>query len=113
MGYFLSTVAAATATVGYDLMQSQLHQSSPVPRSLQGVSLTGSATIGDTLVDLYIDTVKVAQNLPNTKLGVGNRDDMMDLPNLFVPAGANLHAIVTDAPATNPVFLILKLQDLA
>lgn len=113
MGLYTSQTAAATAVVGYDLMTGQLHQQSPGRRALQGISLTGSAAIGDTLIDVYIDTTKVCSGLPNTRTGAGNRDDMMDLPNLYIPPGAMIHAIVIDAPASNPVFLTLRIQDIA
>lgn len=111
IGYAVNSVAAATAVLGYDLLQGQIHQISAVNRVLQGVSLTGSAAIGDTKVDLYVDTVKVAE-VWNSKLLIGNMDDIVMLDNLFVPAGAALHAIVTDAPVTNPVFLGIRTAEI-
>jgi len=111
MGFSISSTVAATAVLGYDLLTAQIHQISAVNRVLQGVMLTGSAAIGDTKVDIYIDTVKICE-VWNTKLLVGNNDDVIYLDNLFVPAGAALHAIVVDAPATNPIFLGIKTSSL-
>lgn len=111
MGMAITSTLAATAILGYDLLQGTIHQISAVNRVLQGLMLTGSAAIGDTKIDVYIDTVKVAE-LWNTKLSVGNNDDIVPLDNLFVPAGAAMHAIVTDAPATNPIFLGVKTSNL-
>lgn len=111
MGFAINSTLAATAVLGYDLLQGQIHQISAVNRVLQGVMLTGSAAVADTKVDIYIDTVKIAE-IWNTKLLVGNNDDVIPLDNLFVPAGAALHAIVTDAPVTNPIYLGIKTSNL-
>lgn len=111
MGIAVTSTLAATAVLGYDLLQGTIHQTSAVNRVLQGVMLTGSAAIADTKVDVYIDTVKIAE-VWNTKLLVGNNDDVIPLDNLFVPSGAALHAIVTDAPVTNPVYLGIKTSNL-
>jgi hypothetical protein len=72
--------------------------------------LKGSAAAGDTKVDLYADQTLIT-NLLNTNTGVPNRDDIMPIDEKFIPAGSLLHAYVTDAPATNPIFIGLDLED--
>ena len=110
MGFAIVSVAAATAVLGYDLMQNQQLQQSATPRVLQGIGLTGSTAIGDCAIDMFIDTVKVA-TIYNTKLLVGNTDDVLGIDSLYIPPNALLHAYVIDAPATNPVFLLLQTEE--
>ena len=110
MGYHTVSVAAATAVVGYDLLQQTQFQQSAAHRAITGWALTGSAVVGDTKVSLYIDDKKVAEAF-NSKLLVPNKDDMLGLAALFVPAGCLLHCYVDDAPATNPIYVALELTD--
>lgn len=107
MGIAITAATATQAVLGYDMLTGQIHQISAVNRVLQGVGLTGSTAIADTKVDVYIDTVKVAE-VYNTKLLIGNNDDIVPLDNLYVPAGAALHVIVTKIPTTNNIYCYIK-----
>ncbi|MCX6497166.1 MAG: hypothetical protein NTU93_00015 [Arthrobacter sp.] len=111
MTFTIVSVAAATAVLGYDIMQNTQLQQSANPRVLNGAGMRGSAAAGDTAVDLFIDTVKVA-TIYNTSTGVPNIDDIMPIDSLYIPPNALVHAYVTDAPATNPVFLALVLEEI-
>lgn len=103
------SVAAATAIVGYDLLRDSIYKRSGLPRILRGAALTGSAAGGDTLVALYIDVVKVAL-LYNVTTGFPTKDHFFPLGDLPVPPGSDVSAIVEDAPATNPINLLLDIE---
>ena len=107
MATYVESVAAATAIVGYDLLDNAFWRQSPADRVLTGVALKGSTAAGDTEVELFIDTVKLS-TLFNTGAGYPNNDDIVPLESLFVPGGSILHAYVTDAPVTNPIYLLLS-----
>lgn len=96
------SIAAATAVLGYDLMSANVNQVSGKKRRIRSMALTGSAAAGDTKVDIYIDAVKIGE-LYNTATGFPNRDDYQPLGGAFVPPGAKISVIVTDAPASNPI----------
>lgn len=112
MPNYTSSVAAATAVVNYDILQGERWNRSPVNRQLVALGLAGSAAIGDTQVDFYIDEVRVA-GLFNTATGFPqvNRD-MQPMGGLFIPAGAQLSGIVIDAATTNPINATLSIEDL-
>jgi len=110
MPNYVTSVAAATAIVGADLMDGEVHARAPQDRTLAGVGLCGSAAIGDTEIELYIDEVRVG-NFFNSKLAFPNNDELLPLEALFVPAGAQIRAVVRDAATTNPINLMLALED--
>jgi hypothetical protein len=112
MPAYTASVAAGTAVVGYNILNNERWNRSPVHRILSACGLAGSAAILDTQGDLYIDEVRVSSFF-NTALGAPqvNRD-MQPLASLLVPAGAELQFIVTDAPATSPINITLSLQDI-
>ena len=111
MGFFVTSTAAATAVVGYDLLLNSQVSNSSQNRVLRGVALTGSTAIGDCAIDVYIDSVRVA-TVYNSKLLAPNMDDVLPVDDLIVPAGAIIHAYVIDAPVTNPVFCGLSLSQI-
>ena len=98
------SVAAATAVVDYDLLQDQRLQTVAYNRTLHTLKLTGSAAAGDTLIDLFVGEDYLGR-YANTALLEGNRDDEQGLPNVAVYAGEQVHAVVIDAPTTNPIIL--------
>jgi len=105
-------VAAATAVVGYNLTQNERWARSPVHRRLMGIGLTGSAVIGDTECDVFINEVRVA-GLFNSALLTPQVDrDIIPVASLLVPAGAELQVVVTDAPATSILYFMASLDDL-
>jgi hypothetical protein len=111
MPNFLATVAAATAVVGYDIFTGQVWARSPEDRVLTGIGIKGSAAALDTEVEVFIDEVRVG-NFYTSGAGVPNNDDLLDIEDLGVPAGAQLRCIVRDAPATNPINVMCSLEEL-
>lgn len=103
------SIAAASAPVGTDLLAGERFKEQPNPRVLEGVALKGSAAGGDTVVDLLIEETRIA-TLFNTNTGFPNEDDIIGM-NVQVPANAEITAIVTDAPATNPINLRLDFAE--
>ncbi len=110
MATYVAGIAAATAVVGYDLLKDEYWRQSPSNRVLTGLACKGSAAAGDSEIEIFIDQVKVAVML-NTGAGYPNNDDILPIEALFVPAGAILHAFVTDAPVTNPLYILLADQE--
>ena len=112
MPNYTASVLAATAVVGYNVFVSERWARSPVHRTLSAVGIAGSAAIGDTQIDLYIDEIRVS-SMFNTSLAFPQVDrDMQPLSNLLIPAGAELQAVVVDAPTTNPINVTVALEDL-
>jgi len=97
-----TSIAAATAVLEYDLLKDERHARQPYDRAIVGIGMSGSAAIGDTEVEILVDTVLVGTFF-NTSLGFPNKDDMIDQEAIGVPAGAQLQAIVRDAAASNPI----------
>lgn len=102
------SVAAATAILGYDLLQNERDlQTAPYRRVLQSAALAGSAVIGDARIGLMVDGRLVAR-LYNTALAFPNADDLNPINEPIAPSSV-LQAIVEDAPVTNALNLTLNL----
>ncbi|HIB66171.1 MAG TPA: hypothetical protein EYO33_13910 [Phycisphaerales bacterium] len=97
-----TSVGASTAVLEYDILTGERHSRQPYDRAITGIGLAGSAAIGDTELEVFVDTVLVGTFF-NTSLGFPNKDDMIDQEAIGVPAGAQLQALVRDAPASNPI----------
>jgi len=110
MGNFTASVAAATAVVGFDLFAGEVWARTPNNRILQGTALCGSAVVGDSEVEFYIDEVRVSQMF-NIALLFPDNDQLLPLENLFIPAGSQLRAIVRDAPATSVLNAMVAVRD--
>lgn len=110
MGTGVSSTAAATAVLGYDLATGTIWQQQSKNRFLTGMALKGSAAAADTKVDLFIDTVKIGEFF-NTNTGYPNMDDVVPLDGNYCPPGSQIHIYVTDAPATNPIFVLLTWRE--
>ena len=110
MPSYVAAVAAATAIVGYDLFTGEVWARSPVDRILTGTGVTGSAVIGDTELELFIDEVRVGSFF-NNRLLVPTQDEVVELEDLFIPAGAELRSIVRDAPATSIIYHPVVVED--
>lgn len=103
------SAAAAVAVVDYDLMQnSPFRQNSGQNRMLHGLAYTGSAVVGDTKISVKAGATTIA-NLFNSKLLTADREDMFGV-GVPIPAGVNISAIITDAPATSIVYLMLDIR---
>lgn len=110
MPNYTVSVPAATAVVDADLFTGEVWSRAPQNRVVTGMGLRGSAAAGDSEIELFIDEVRVG-NFFNNDLGFPDNDDLLPLENLAVPAGAQLRAIVRDAPATNPLNGMIALED--
>jgi len=102
------SVAAATAVVGYDLFKDTIWQQAPYPRVLSGVGVAGSAAALDTKVSVYVGITKVGE-FYNSAQGAVLVNQHMFAMNEEVPAGDLIHCYVDDAPATDPVNVVVEL----
>lgn len=109
MGVGNSSVAAATAVVGYDLAKDTIWQQMEGDRILTGVALKGSAAAGDTKIRIQIDTYQVGE-MYNSGTGNPNMDDLFPFESDW-PAGSQFHAYVEDAPGTNPINMMVTWDD--
>lgn len=104
------SVAAATAVVGYDLFQDQTWRVSAELRRLRAIACAGSAAAGDFYADIYIGERRVGR-IYNLATGWPTMDHKQELTSpdraLVVPPGETVSAIVGDAPATNPINMIV------
>lgn len=101
--------AAATAVLGYNLLQNRPDvQSSGRTRTLRGLALTGSAVIGDCSVDVKVQDRVVATVFNSALLTPQMDRDLIPL-SVHVPAGSPVSVIVTDAPATSILYVMLDL----
>jgi len=101
--------AAATAVLGYNLLQNRPDvQSSGRNRVLRGLALTGSAVIGDCSVDVKVGDRVIATVFNSALLTPQMDRDKMTL-SVHVPAGVPVSVIVVDAPATSILYVMLDL----
>jgi len=101
--------AAATAVLGYNLLQNRPDvQSSGRNRVLRGLALTGSAVVGDCSVDVKVGD-RVVGTFYNSGLLTPQKDrDVMPM-SVNVPAGVPVSVIVVDAPATSILYVMTDL----
>jgi len=111
MPNFTADVAAATAIVGADLFDGETWARSPVDRILNGIAYTGSAVIGDTEIEVFIDEVRVGSFFNSALLTPQVDRDIQPLESLGIPAGAQLRAVVVDAAATSIVYTMVSVED--
>jgi len=111
MPNFTSDTTAAVAIVGADLFSGETWARSPVNRVLNGIAYTGSAVIGDTEIEAFIDEVRVGSFFNSALLTPQIDRDIQPLEALGVPAGAQLRAVVVDAAATSIVYALAALED--
>ena len=110
MPNYTVSIGASVAVVDYDLFTDQVWARSPANRILQGIAVKGSAAAGDSQVELYIDEQRIGDFF-NNATGFPNNDDLLPVDNLFIPAGAQLRAIVRDAAATNPLNVMVAVMN--
>jgi len=103
-----NSVAAATAVVGFDLLQDQPNATIQPGQRITSVALKGSAAAGDSKVQITAGNITVAE-LYSNNTGFPARDDMVQVDYVHpVGAGATrIYAKVTDAPASNPLNIAL------
>lgn len=107
MGVGEISIAAATAVVGYDLCSTARWQQMGIPRALTGIALCGSAAALDTEIALSIDDVYIGSFLNSATGAVLLDAHLRPLDGNYVPPHSQIHAIVIDAPATNPINLTI------
>lgn len=111
MPNFTADNTAAVAVVDADLFDGETWARSPVDRVLNGIAYTGSAVIGDTEIEVFIDEVRVGSFFNSALLTPQVDRDIQPLEALGIPAGAQLRAIVKDAAATSIVYTMAALED--
>ena len=111
MPNFTADNTAAVAIVGADLFSGEVWARTPQDRVLTGIAYTGSAVIGDTEIEVYIDEVRVGSFFNSALLTPQVDRDIQPLESLGVPAGAQLRALVVDAAATSIVYTMAALED--
>ena len=113
MATFETSVPAATAVVGADLLADLPYvRVTGGNRILRRAALAGSAAAGDSRVGISVGGVPVGR-LHNVGTGFPNSDrDMRSMGDAFIPAGEALAALVEDAPATNPLNLLVEVEEL-
>lgn len=104
------SVAAATAVVGYDLFNDEWFQSWPDDRTLTGIGVAGSTAALDSEIELFVGIRKVG-NYMNKAAGAVLMDAHRVELDAEVDAGEMLHAYVTDAPATNPLNVMIEWEE--
>lgn len=100
-------VTAATAVVGYDFAAGEKWQKAPYNRQLNRLGYTGSTAAGDTKVEVLVEGQSYGE-FANTATGFGVNNDHAMPAVVGIPANATLQVKVTDAAATNPVFLVVE-----
>jgi len=107
MALTIISVAAATAVVGYDLLTNRPDiANSSQRRVLRALALTGSGAAGDTVTDIKVGNRTVA-TLYNTATGFPTNDASKFPTSYLVPPGSPVSVIVTDAPVTNALNLLI------
>lgn len=101
------SIPAATAVLGYDLLSNRADiRTGGARRVLRAIGLTGSAAVGDSSVDIKVGN-RVVATLFNNATGFPTNDAGKFVTQFLVPVGAALSVVVTDAPATNPLNLLI------
>lgn len=103
------TVPAATAVAGYDMFRDEPWTVSEVNRIITGWGVTGSAAGGDSAVDLLVGQVRTSRKY-NQTTGFPNMDNLNPV-SVMVPAGAKISGPVFDAPATNPLNIVISVEE--
>ena len=112
MPNYTATDTAAEAVVGRDILADQPFARSPKNRALTGIAYTGSAAIGDTGIEIFIDEVRVGKFYNSALLTPQVNRDLQPLGALAVPAGAQIRAVVFDAANSSAVYVMVVVADL-
>jgi hypothetical protein len=103
--------SAAASAVGTDLLDGHRGQQSGRMRVIKFAGLVGSAAEGDAAVDLYYGDVYVGtiyNSSEGANIAVKADADLKPVGGgLICPANTPIHALVTDAGATNILALTL------
>jgi len=112
MAFVSEKLSATEAVAQRDMMLNSVFRQSPRDRVIRDAYLVGSAASGDAEVTLYIGEKLVAR-LPNGASGASPDIKGLDFYPIGagVPRGAEIRAIITDAAATNPLTLLMNIDD--
>jgi len=109
MALSIVSVDPTIAILGYNLLTNRPDiATSGRARVLRAVGLTGSAAAGDSSVDFKVGD-RIVSTLFNTATGFPSADAGKFPTSFNVPAGVPLSIIVTDAPATNPLNVLVDI----
>lgn len=107
MALNIVSVPAATAVLAYDLLTARPDITSGAgQRVMRAIGLTGSAAVGDTSVDFKVGN-RIVATLFNNATGFPTADAGLFETQFLVPAGSPVSIIVTDAPVTNPINVLI------
>lgn len=100
------SIAAASAPIGTNLLADTVGRQDGRVRQIKKVAITGSAAALDTRVRLMVGSMEVGP-LYNSATGAPQRDYLFETAAL-VPANTEIGIFVEDAPATNPINVLLE-----
>lgn len=115
MPLFQLEVAAASAVANADLIEQATEQWKPARnvnrnRRIYRAGLTGSAAAHDTAIRLEAGGKPIGKLYNTSTGGLTTKDEILPI-GATVPANVDLKAVVTDAAATNPVYLLLFMDE--
>lgn len=115
MTLITQAAAASEATLQTDLLRNSVHRLAGYDRVITGVAFSGSDAAGDAAVEVYVSDVLVGTfyNFKEGSTGSGGPASAYQMypTDAYVPAGSEIRATVIDAPATNPVLLVMELDE--
>lgn len=100
--------AVADAAVGTDIISNETWRISSEQRVLTRIGLTGSASAGDTKIELFAGNLRIGE-FYNSATGAPQSLRDMFAVNVIIPPGLPLVANVATAPGTNPIFLAVEI----
>lgn len=107
--------AAASATVGVDLMDGQKLQTSPMQRKVTKIGVVGSTAIADFAVELFYGSVFMGKFYNTTagasKIPTANADMITVGGPLRCAPNDPIHLFVADAANTENVAVTLQIQE--
>lgn len=115
MPLYQVTVTAAQAALNADILEDAPEQWKPArnvqrPRRIYRAAYTGSTAAADTAIRLEAGGKPIGK-LYNTSTGSCTTKDEIFPIGATIPGGVDFKAVVTDAAATNPVFLLLFMDE--
>lgn len=109
--FYQFSVTAANCVANNDLLELSANQpmtfikSSPKPRILSFIGLSGSTAAGDTMIEFRV-AGKTQGAMFNSSTGLHDNNELYPC-NVVIPANMELELICTDAADTNAVYVSL------
>lgn len=104
-----ASVAAATAVVDYDVFTGVAQAIISRGQRVTGVAVKGSAAAGDTIIQVETSFGPIAR-LYNNNTGFPGRDDVLPVDYVHNGEQSRIYAKVVDAPATNPINVLVVIS---